>query len=164
MHHICYVSVGSNMGNKVLNCQTAFQHIGHLANIQDISSFYHTEPWGYIDESYYINVVLKLRIFITPHKLLHEFKKIEKLMGRLYAKSNSEYEARIIDLDILFFDNFIIDDDNLCIPHPRLYFRNFVLKPLAEIAPDLICPLKNKSILKILEESKDNCIVKLYTH
>ncbi|MAQ32277.1 MAG: 2-amino-4-hydroxy-6-hydroxymethyldihydropteridine diphosphokinase [Flavobacteriales bacterium] len=164
MHHICYVSVGSNMGNKILNCQTAFQHIGHLADIQDVSSFYHTEPWGYIDKSDYINVVLKLRTSITPHKLLHEFKKIEKLMGRSYSRSIGEYEARIIDLDILFFDNFIIDNDNLCIPHPRLYFRNFVLKPLSEIAPGLICPLKNKSILKILEDSSDDSVVNLYTH
>ena len=163
MSHTCYISIGSNLTDRYINSKIAISKLESFIKILSISSFYETEPWGYQDENFYINCVLKGETSINPVDLLFHLKKIEKEMGRIPDLSN-RYHSRIIDLDILFFDNIIINTDDLIIPHPKLYNRNYVLEPFFEINPDFKCPVRKKKISQILKESKDTSRMCLYTH
>tara|TARA_B100000427_G_scaffold9580_1_gene8271 strand:+ start:201 stop:701 length:501 start_codon:yes stop_codon:yes gene_type:complete len=163
MKHNCYISIGSNIGDRVINCRNAIKKISVWANITIVSSFYETEPWGYSDDKYYLNAVFKIETSLSPYELLHKLKVIEQEMGRRKKPDNVVYQARIIDLDILFFDDIIINDIDLIIPHPKLYNRKYVLKPFLEINPDFICPFTKKTLVNILHESLDDSQVNIYT-
>tara|TARA_B100000902_G_scaffold392711_1_gene445564 strand:+ start:1063 stop:1554 length:492 start_codon:yes stop_codon:yes gene_type:complete len=163
MNHISYISIGSNLGDRICNCNTAIKMLNHFSHVQKVSSFYETEPWGYQDDFKYMNAVLKLKTKLNSRELLKELKVIEKKMGRKETNSII-YESRIIDLDILFFNNLIVNEKDLVIPHPKLYDRNYVLEPLAEIDSDFICPLKKKNISTILKLCDDKNKVVVYAH
>ncbi|MBF26179.1 MAG: 2-amino-4-hydroxy-6-hydroxymethyldihydropteridine diphosphokinase [Flavobacteriales bacterium] len=163
MNHISYISIGSNLGDRIFNCNTAIKMLANFSIIQKVSSFYETEAWGYDDHCQYINAVLKLKTKLHYKELLKSLQLIENKMGR-NKKNNNIYESRIIDLDILFFDNLIIDEKDIVIPHPQLYYRNFVLKPFFEIAPNFKCPLKKKNIYTLLNISDDKNKVEIYAH
>ena len=163
MQHISYISIGSNLGNRILNCQIAIKNLSEFSTVLTSSSFYETEPCGYEDENQYINSVLKLTTQLNYTELLSKFQLIERQMGRKKNKLNI-YKSRIIDLDILFFDNLIINDSEITIPHPKLYERNFVLKPFCEIDPEFMCPLRNKKISTILKSCNDKSEVNIYPH
>ena len=162
MNHICYISIGSNLGDRIANCEAAILELTSFATLIKVSSFYETEPWGYEDDHYYLNAVIKLHTSFEPKVFLSNIQNIEKKMGR---QKNSEiigYQARIIDLDILYFDRIIYETDNLIIPHPKLYSRKYVLQPLLEIAPQFICPLKGQTILSIFKKCQDRHQISLY--
>lgn len=161
MKHIAYISIGSNLGNRALNIQKSISALLKFSNLIASASFYETASWGYHDDSNYINTVIKIKTNLPPLSLLASLQNIETKMGR---KKNSivRYVSRIIDLDILFFDQLIINMNQLIIPHPKLYDRNFVLVPLTEIAPELICPKKNKKIMQLLLDSKDQSKIEKY--
>lgn len=162
MKHICFLSIGSNLGDKILNMHNAISHLSSSFDIIKTSSLYYTESWGYKDDDY-INCVLKVKTSLAPLLLLKELINIEKKMGRIENKTN-QYQARQIDLDILFYDNIISDLDTLKIPHPQLYYRNFVLVPFNQIEPSFQCPVTNKTISKLLSECPDESKISIYTH
>jgi 2-amino-4-hydroxy-6-hydroxymethyldihydropteridine diphosphokinase len=144
-----YLSLGSNLGEKEQNITTA---IGLLTErvgvILALSRFYETSPWGYKSENGFLNVALGIETTLPPLALLHTLKQIEVDMGRLEKKGNT-YQDRIIDIDILLFDDLIFKSKELTIPHSLMHKRSFVLQPLNEIAPAIIHPLLNKTISEL---------------
>jgi len=133
-----FLSIGSNLGDRKKNIDKAIEQISNLCGaIQQFSSIYETQPWGYISENNYLNCCLEIQTNETPVQLLNILKLIERSMGRVSAQ---QYEDRIIDIDILFYGSDIIEREELIIPHPKIQQRAFVLIPLYEIAPKWIHP------------------------
>ncbi len=152
--HTAYLSLGSNLGDRYRYINKAVDRIGERAgNIVMRSSFYQTPPWGFDAEKAFINIALKIETSLPPYQLLKCLQTIEAEMGR---KRNSKgYSSRNIDIDILFFDNLIIADEELTVPHRFIPERNFVLAPMDEIAPSLVHPVLQQSIRKIYQNSPD---------
>ncbi len=141
---IAYVGIGSNIGNRQANCREAVRMLveNGLVVLRQ-SSLIETEPWGITDQPRFINMAVAVETDVAPEQLLVILKNIEKSMGRVEAV---RWGPRVIDLDILFYDDLILDTEGLVIPHPHLHERDFVLNPLAEIAPEKIHPLLNKTV------------------
>jgi 2-amino-4-hydroxy-6-hydroxymethyldihydropteridine diphosphokinase len=158
--HQVYIGIGSNLGSPRKNCEDAINAIKELPEIvlKASSSFYKTEPLGIEDQNWFINSTILIETSLEPSKLLDCLLAIEEKMGRIRKK---KWGPRVIDLDILFYDNLILDRPKLKIPHPELTHRRFVLAPLAEIAKDFIHPQENKSVGILLKELKDNNKVNL---
>jgi 2-amino-4-hydroxy-6-hydroxymethyldihydropteridine diphosphokinase len=147
-----YLGLGSNLGNKERNILHALKCIEErIGMVVSRSAFLISEPWGYQSGNTYLNACALVETSMKPVDCLVILKEIEKDMGRL-KRGSDVYEDRIIDVDILFYDHLILETSDLVIPHPLLHQRMFVLKPLAEIAPELIHPVLNKTIedLKLL--------------
>jgi len=142
-----YLSLGTNLGNRELNLEAAKQELTPQVKILDSSSLYQTEPWGYLDQPDFLNQVLVVETSLSPHELLEYVKGIEQKIGR---QPSIRFGPRIVDIDILFYGNRIIQEEDLVIPHPRLKDRAFVLIPLAEIDSDLIYPGTDHSISGLL--------------
>jgi dihydroneopterin aldolase / 2-amino-4-hydroxy-6-hydroxymethyldihydropteridine diphosphokinase len=147
--HLVYLGLGSNLGNRKHNLEEAIRQVGEFASIKKISSIYETEPWGLKDQPTFLNQVILIESTLGPTELLTCLKKIERQMGR---KKSVRFGPRLIDLDILFFDDLIMQTDVLTIPHPLITERAFVLVPLAEIAPEFMHPLFNKTIMVLLRD------------
>ena len=161
MKNISYISIGSNIGNRIINIEKSIVKLSSFSKIISQSSFYETQPWGYVDDNNYINIVVKIQTNFSAYSLLSKLKNIEQDMGRK-KNINSNYAARIIDLDILFFNDLVICSDILNIPHKELYNRNFVLEPLFEIASSHKCPNTNKKVSQLLIDCQDLTKVSLY--
>jgi 2-amino-4-hydroxy-6-hydroxymethyldihydropteridine diphosphokinase len=147
---IVYLGVGSNIGNRQENCREAVRMLAENGlTVVRHSSLVETEPWGVADQSRFINMAVEVETDAAPEQLLVILKKIEKNMGRTNA---IRWGPRVIDLDILFYDDLILDTDGLIIPHPLLHERDFVLIPLAEIAPKKIHPRLNKTVHELYSE------------
>lgn len=150
--------MGTNLGDRQANLQRAIVEIEqNIGSILDCSSVYETEPWGVTDQPSFYNQVLKVATSLDPLQLLTATLAIEKEMGRVRT---GRYGARIIDIDILFFEDLVIETAQLTIPHPRITERNFVLAPLAEIAPDLVHPMSHQTISAIWDAGNDQLGVK----
>ena len=162
MSHICYISIGTNLGNRLFNAYVALAELEQHVRILGVSSFYESDSWGYQDEKRYINFAVKISTTLSPLLLLSKLKLIELNMGR-DSNQTGCYEARVIDLDIVFFNNYIINHQDLTIPHPKLYNRRFVLVPVYELNSSLLCPLTNKNISDILDNAEDDTCLDLYT-
>jgi 2-amino-4-hydroxy-6-hydroxymethyldihydropteridine diphosphokinase len=151
---IAYISIGSNLGNRQKNCLRAielFEEKGII--VKKRSSMYETEPWGVKDQPQFINMALEIETELEPHERLRILNNVEREVGR---GTTFKWGPRIIDLDILLFNDLFLREDNLKIPHPLMHERDFVLKPLCEIAPDRIHPLlkvKMRDLLQELEKS-----------
>lgn len=149
MAEIVYIGIGSNLGNREDNCLKALRLMEESGiKILKRSSLYETEPWGIKDQPMFINMVIQAETEKSPVELLRILKSIEDSMGRL---KDIKWGPRIIDLDILFYNNLILDTPELKIPHPYLHQRAFVLMPLSEIAPELEHPLLKKKIRELLQ-------------
>ena len=144
---IVYLGLGSNMGDRQENLNRALSLISRRMRIDMISSVYDTEPIGFTEQRYFYNICLEAETLLEPFSLLKEIKVIEKEMGREIAMKNG---PRIIDIDILFYNNIILNDEVLKIPHPEIVNRKFVLEPLCEIAGSYIHPENRKTINEIL--------------
>ncbi len=152
--HTVYLSLGTNMGDKKKNLLEAIEKIGKLENtkVTSQSTILETEPFGYTEQDMFLNACIEIKTLFTPQELLEKLLGIELEMGRVRT---IKWGPRIIDIDILFFDDEIIQDKNLAVPHPWISERMFVLEPLCEIAPNLIHPLERKSVAtlkRILEK------------
>lgn len=120
-------------------------------SIEKVSNYYDTEPWGYRDQPNFLNVAITGHTNLPPDELLRVSKDIERELGRTHT---FKWGPRIIDIDILLYDNMVIEKDHLTIPHPLMDKRAFVLRPLCDIAPDIRHPLKDKTIKELLEGLK----------
>ncbi len=147
---IVYIGLGSNLGNREENCEKAIQLlIENGTSVSKRSSMFETEPWGIADQPKFINMVVEIETGLEPEKLLGILKNIERDAGRNPSK---RWGPRVIDLDILLYEDLIVNSPELEIPHPGTSEREFILKPLSEIAPDKIHPLLKKSIKALLSE------------
>jgi 2-amino-4-hydroxy-6-hydroxymethyldihydropteridine diphosphokinase len=156
-----FLSLGTNLGNKQANLSTAISEIEkNIGQITLYSRIYETAAWGFECENNFFNQVILVITDMEPSLLINSCLAIEKKMGRERNKGEN-YESRKIDIDILFYGELIVAEDNLIVPHPYLHDRRFILEPLNEIAPDLIHPILGKSISKLLEECTDTGAVKL---
>jgi len=143
-----YLGLGSNMGNRQDNLERALDFLSQRLRIEKVSSIYDTEPVGDVNQPRFLNLVCQVYTSLTPMALLTLGKGIESKLGRVSGKSNA---PRPIDIDVLFYDEQIIETPELVIPHPRLTERAFVLIPLAQIAPDLVHPVNSKTVRELLE-------------
>ena len=148
-----YFSIGSNKGNRSGLINEAIDKIDIIiGKVVLKSSIYETKSWGFNSNNFY-NICILLESTLTPELILNKILTIEKDMGRL--KTTDQYSDRCIDIDILFFDNMIVNSKSLKIPHPRIQLRKFVLTPMLELTPDLIHPILNKSIRQLEIECVD---------
>lgn len=148
---IVYLSLGSNLGNRRGQLIRASAKIAERAgDILALSDFYETAPWGFQSQYLFLNIAVKLETVCSPFELLAVTQQIERELGRTVKTSNSSYQNRLIDIDILLYDNMVLDTPELTLPHPLIHERLFVLEPLAEIAPQLIHPVMNCSIADLL--------------
>ncbi len=143
---LVYLGLGSNLGNKESNIKTAIENIKiRIGEVLNVSSFFYSEPVGFESENNFVNVVLSAFTQLTPQRLLEETQRIEREMGRV-KPDNVRYADRIIDVDILVFDDLVLKTSNLTIPHSEMTKRDFVLIPLYEVNPNFIHPKENKPI------------------
>jgi 2-amino-4-hydroxy-6-hydroxymethyldihydropteridine diphosphokinase len=157
MNH-AYLLIGGNEGDRVKYLQHASDYIsGHFGKIIQQSSVYETAAWGKTDQPNFLNQVLLISTALDAPSLMQQILLAEKKMGR---SRNEKYSPRIIDIDILFFNEEIINQSQLVIPHPEIQNRKFVLVPMNQIAPDLIHPVLHKSINTLLKECTDKLDVK----
>lgn len=146
-----YLSLGTNLGNRKLNLKNALKYIKkNKIKIKKLSSIYKTEPVGYKNQPFFYNMCVKVCTELPPENLLKKIKKIEKKLGR---KKGIKWGPRIIDIDILFYNNIILSKKNLKIPHPEIVKRKFVLKPLCEIAGKFIHPELHLSVEELLKKT-----------
>lgn len=147
---VSYIGIGSNLGNRHKNCLHAIELLEERGVlVQKRSSLYETVPWGVKDQPSFINMVVQIETTLKPDELLRLLKDIEKEIGR---QDSIHWGPRIIDLDILLFNTLVLNEKKLQIPHPYLHEREFVLRPLNEIAPDVIHPVFHMSIDKLTQK------------
>jgi 2-amino-4-hydroxy-6-hydroxymethyldihydropteridine diphosphokinase len=146
---IVYIGIGSNLGDREKNCARAIELLrGKGITITKKSSLYETEPWGIKDQPEFMNMAIAIETDLNPHELLALLQKVEVQIGR---KKSYQWGPRLIDLDILLYDNIVIDEESLKIPHPLMHERDFVLRPLREIAPGMIHPVLKMNMGELLQ-------------
>ena len=153
-----YLGLGSNMGDREANLTKAIALLSKKMRLLKQSSLYETAAWGYTEQADFLNQALQLETDLKPLPLLNFLKKTEVEIGRV---ENFRYGPRLIDIDILFYDDLIRNTKKLQIPHPRIAERAFVLVPLNEIAPDFMHPVLGKTIAEMLAEVPDKEGVRL---
>jgi 2-amino-4-hydroxy-6-hydroxymethyldihydropteridine diphosphokinase len=151
-YHIAYISVGSNLGQKVENCRSGIATLIRSGNTRlvDQSPIYRTEPVDYLDQEWFVNCVVKIETGLDPLSLLHILKSIERAAGRI--KDTIRFGPRVLDLDIILFDDLVMNAPTLTVPHPRMHKRRFVLKPICDIDPDIHHPVLHRTMESLLED------------
>lgn len=153
-----FLGLGSNIGDRSLHLKLASEAIElSIGRITQASVVYLTAPWGLSEQPPFYNQAIRVETALEPETLLGAIQEIEKKMGR---ERIVKWDKRIIDIDILFYDQLVYHSEKLQIPHPWLERRNFVLVPLAEIAPNFVHPVLRKTVLELLEISPDTLGVK----
>lgn len=153
MHRV-FLSLGSNLGDRVHYLDKGKRLLSTMAGaVKKVSSVYETEPWGFSPGNNFLNMAALLETSLEPAELLAVIQRIESLCGR--KSSGTGYSSRTLDIDILFFDDEILETEKLIIPHPLLYKRRFVLIPLVELSPDMVHPVFRKSVSQLLASCSD---------
>jgi 2-amino-4-hydroxy-6-hydroxymethyldihydropteridine diphosphokinase len=145
--HIVYLALGSNMGNRAANLKEAIAALPPQMEVKAKSKVYETLPWGHTDQEKFLNQVLKVKTYVEPEALLKHLKRLEVALGRVATFQNG---PRLIDMDILFYDDLVFESPVLTIPHPRVHERGFVLLPMMDISPDFVHPVKQKSVRDLI--------------
>src|SRR2546426_11378917 len=156
--HTIYLALGSNMGDRRGNLAAALQQLREVMEISAISSIYETEPVGYLEQARFLNMVCSGKTGFSAQELLKRVKEIEKSLGLQTTFRNG---PRPIDIDILFYDDLRVTQDDLTVPHPRMAERAFVLVPLAEIAPDKVDPASGQKVQELLASIPQEGVKKL---
>jgi len=146
--HIVYLALGTNLGDRPANLKQAIAALTPQMEVKARSGVYETPPWGFEDQPKFLNQVVKVNTYLDPEPLLKHLKRLEVALGRKESFPNG---PRLIDMDILFYDDLVVDKPSIVIPHPRLQERGFVLLPLMEIAPNLVHPVNKKSVREMAE-------------
>lgn len=157
--HTVYIGLGSNLGDRVAYLREAVQRLGAIVTLAKASQLYVAAPLGYVRDDAFINAVVAGSTTLKALDLLQMMQAIEGAMGR---RPGVQYGPRPIDLDLLFYDTVQIETRKLTIPHPRLHQRAFVLKPLAEIAPNLMHPVFYYTVSQLLQDVEDPDQVQVY--
>jgi 2-amino-4-hydroxy-6-hydroxymethyldihydropteridine diphosphokinase len=156
-----FLGIGTNLGERGTNIKEAVTAIGkNIGTVLQCSSLYETEPWGFKSENQFLNMVLEVETELTPSGVLGAILMIEAFLGR--SRDGKQYSSRVIDIDILLYEDMIIDEVSLKVPHPLMHERRFVLMPLCEIAAEVVHPVLKKSIGALLESCDDKSEVKMY--
>jgi 2-amino-4-hydroxy-6-hydroxymethyldihydropteridine diphosphokinase len=150
--HIVYISVGSNMGDRLQNCRQGIKSLTESgpSRVLAKSRVYMTEPVDYKEQDWFINMMVKLETTLDPFLLLDRIESIQQAAGRL--QDEIRFGPRVLDLDIIFFDDRIIDSGRLVVPHPRMHQRRFVLQPICDIDPTIMHPVLEKDMLTLLND------------
>ena len=134
-----YLSLGTNLDDRQKNLSLALELIGReVGTVVSASDIIETEPWGFDSSNRFLNMAIKVETTLQPLEVLHVTQEIERQLGRATKSVNGEYHDRLIDIDILLYDDLVMDTPELTIPHPLMYERKFVMEPLAQIAPELV--------------------------
>ena len=141
--HMVYLALGSNLGDRLANLKQAIAALTPQMEVKVKSAVYETPPWGVEDQPKFLNQVIQATTYLDPEPLLKHLKRLEVALGRKESFPNG---PRLIDLDILFYDDLVLNAGSLVIPHPRLHERGFVLLPLMDISPDFVHPVSKKSV------------------
>jgi 2-amino-4-hydroxy-6-hydroxymethyldihydropteridine diphosphokinase len=156
MRHIIYIALGTNLGDRLDYLRQARKALPPLVMIQACSPVYQTPPWGVQAQPDYLNQVIRAETDFSPHDLLTFLKGLEARLGR---QPGARYGPRVIDLDLLFYDDLRLEEPPLTIPHPRMVGRGFVLVPLADLAPGLRHPSLGVTVAEMLLECDTQGIV-----
>ncbi|MBI3835977.1 MAG: 2-amino-4-hydroxy-6-hydroxymethyldihydropteridine diphosphokinase [Planctomycetes bacterium] len=153
---ICYLSIGSNLGDRIKSMSSAIRAIAAIKGIEfdpvaDAASLYESSPVGVTGQSDYLNSALRLRTNTTPWRLLEALQSIESSLGRVRSE---RWASRTIDLDLLLYGDTILNEPDLAIPHPRMHERLFVLEPLAELASSLLHPIVHKTVTELAANAR----------
>ena len=154
-----YLSLGANIGDRFSQLHQALSLLAPEVEISDCSSIYETEPWGFRPQPAFLNLVCRGYTQLTPEDLLACVRGIEKQIGRRHLRQR--YGPRVIDIDILFYSQRVLCQSNLCIPHPRLVERAFVLVPLVELAPNFLHPSLRRTVRQlqaVVDDKNEVCL------
>jgi len=146
-----YLSLGSNKGERLKNILFSIYELKKIMKISSCSSIYLTEPWGGAEGDRFLNMIIKGFTDLSPEELLNQINFIEKKFKR---ERKFKYQARTLDIDILFYEKLIMENEKLIIPHPLLHKRNFVLVPFSEISPDFVHPVFNRKIKDFIKNKR----------
>ncbi len=157
----CYLSLGSNLGDRLGYIRKAADSISKISGVTvaRLSSVYETDPFGVTNQPRFLNTAVGLTTSLPPSELLGALKATETSLGRVRRE---RWREREIDIDIVFYDQMLLESDELTIPHPGAHLRRFVLLPIAEIAPEFIHPVFNKSVRQLLDACGDKSEIRLY--
>jgi 2-amino-4-hydroxy-6-hydroxymethyldihydropteridine pyrophosphokinase len=134
-----YLSLGTNLGDRRSNLEAAITHIAReVGTVVSASDIIETEPWGFDSPNQFLNMAVKVQTNLQPLEVLRTTQEIERTLGRNHKTVSGEYHDRLIDIDILLYDDLVMNTPQLTIPHPRMFQRRFVMEPLAQIAPELV--------------------------
>lgn len=165
MESIAYLSIGTNLGDRIKNIDESIELIqSEAGDLIAKSSIYTTEPVGFSAETDFLNLCISIRTKLSPLELLEKLKRIESQLGRKKKSQNGVYQSRLIDIDIILYGDTKMTSEKLTIPHERYHQRMFVLKPLTQIAVNLHDPNQGKTIKQLFNECNDQSAIHLYDH
>ena len=153
--HTVFISIGSNLGDKISNCQSAIEALSKIERtvVLEKSPFYKTAPVDFLEQDWFINAAVKVETELDPFRLLGQLQNIQRAAGRI--KDPIPFGPRIVDLDIIFYNDAVIESAELVIPHPRMHERAFVLKPICDIDPQIVHPVNLRQVQELLRELDD---------
>ena len=159
--HTAYIGAGSNIGDKLLNCKNGISALTNTQNAVEKawSRFYKTEPVDYKNQDWFINVVVKVETTLAPFELIKILKSIERDAGRV--DGSIRFGPRVLDLDIILYDDLVTNSSELIVPHPRMHKRRFVLRPICDIDPTIVHPVLKKemqALLDVLDENEQRIV------
>ena len=158
---LCYILFGSNMGDKdVVFAESCLLINKRCGKLKDISSPYESEPWGFEADEWFLNRLIVIETELDPDELMRQLLDIEAELGRVRQPEIEGYTSRVVDLDILYYGNWVMQTPMVTIPHPRLHLRRFALMPLCELIPDFVHPVLQRTQNELLEACPDTSEVR----